>query len=70
MSNTEVAKSFKRPIFGPYGYGNVKPMMGGVVYGEYMMSHNIEPEVKGENKMRIEEEEEEEAREALLMQPS
>ena len=45
MSNTEVARVGKRPIFGPYGYGNVKPMMGGVMYGEYMMTHNIEPEV-------------------------
>ncbi len=35
---------FGKPAFHAYGKGNVNPTYGGPVYGQYMLSHNINPE--------------------------
>eukprot|EP00352_Strombidinopsis_acuminata_P005556 CAMPEP_0176368414 /NCGR_PEP_ID=MMETSP0126-20121128/22571_1 /TAXON_ID=141414 ORGANISM="Strombidinopsis acuminatum, Strain SPMC142" /NCGR_SAMPLE_ID=MMETSP0126 /ASSEMBLY_ACC=CAM_ASM_000229 /LENGTH=104 /DNA_ID=CAMNT_0017726641 /DNA_START=758 /DNA_END=1072 /DNA_ORIENTATION=- len=32
------------PAFHAYGKGNVKPTVGGCIYGQQMLSHNINPE--------------------------
>lgn len=45
LSNTAFSKAYERPIFGPYGCGNLQPAIGGVMYGNYLMSHNVGPEV-------------------------
>ena len=34
-----------RPVFHTYGSGNTSPAVGGVVYGSYMLSHSITPQV-------------------------
>jgi hypothetical protein len=31
------------------GNGNIQPAVGGVLYGNYMLSHNVEPEVRPTN---------------------
>lgn len=38
-------KKLARPTFYPYGNGNTAPSAGGVVYGGYMLSHSISPQV-------------------------
>eukprot|EP00352_Strombidinopsis_acuminata_P003643 CAMPEP_0176403308 /NCGR_PEP_ID=MMETSP0126-20121128/49994_1 /TAXON_ID=141414 ORGANISM="Strombidinopsis acuminatum, Strain SPMC142" /NCGR_SAMPLE_ID=MMETSP0126 /ASSEMBLY_ACC=CAM_ASM_000229 /LENGTH=118 /DNA_ID=CAMNT_0017781487 /DNA_START=758 /DNA_END=1114 /DNA_ORIENTATION=+ len=35
---------FGKPAFHAYGKGNVKPTVGGCIYGQQMLSHNINPE--------------------------
>ena len=35
---------FGKPAFHAYGKNNTKPTVGGVVYGQYMLSHNVNPE--------------------------
>jgi len=35
---------FGKPAFHAYGKGNVKPVVGGVNYGQNLLSHNINPE--------------------------
>lgn len=38
---------FGKPAFGPYGYGNTKPTYGGLMYGNYLATHNIAPHEDG-----------------------
>lgn len=45
-NNTKNRKSLPRPIFHTYGNGNTAPSTGGVVYGAYMLSHSITPQVR------------------------
>ena len=40
---------FGKPAFHPYGNGNVKPTSGGLIYGGYLKSHNVNPH-SGDNK--------------------
>jgi hypothetical protein len=35
---------FGKPAFHAYGKGNTKPTVGGTVYGQYMLSHSVNPE--------------------------
>lgn len=35
---------FGKPAFHAYGKNNTNPTVGGVVYGQYMLSHNVNPE--------------------------
>jgi len=34
---------FGKPAFHAYGNSNVKPAQGGLIYGDYMKTHNINP---------------------------
>jgi hypothetical protein len=34
---------FGKPVFHPYGNANTRPTNGGNVYGQYMLSHNVNP---------------------------
>lgn len=47
--NTHTLSLHGKPIWHPYGQANRDPTVGGVVYGEYMLTHNINPH-SGENK--------------------
>ena len=38
---------FGKPAWHAYGKGNTNPTYGGPVYGQYMLSHNINPESGG-----------------------
>jgi len=40
---------FGKPAWHAYGMGNTKPVYGGPIYGNYLLSHNINPE-SGVNK--------------------
>ena len=40
-----------KPPFHAYGRGNTKPTVGGTVYGQYLLSHNLNPEF-GNNEPR------------------
>ena len=35
---------FGKPAFHLYGKGNTNPAVGGNVYGQYMLTHNVNPE--------------------------
>ena len=43
MPNTAFKTYFGKPIFANYGQGNVNPAYGGLMYGDYMKTHNIAP---------------------------
>lgn len=48
LPNSAFTTFFGKPAFENYGYGNTNPVYGGLFYGNYMLSHNINP-VDGEN---------------------
>ena len=48
LPNSSFTTFFGKPAFENYGYGNTNPVYGGLFYGNYMLSHNINP-VDGEN---------------------
>lgn len=48
LPNSSFTTFLGRPAFENYGYGNTKPVYGGLFYGNYMLSHNINP-VDGPN---------------------
>jgi hypothetical protein len=43
LPNSAFTTYFGKPAFENYGYGNTKPTYGGLFYGNYMLSHNINP---------------------------
>jgi hypothetical protein len=49
--DSKVSKHVAKPPFGSYGYGNTSPVKGGLIYGSYMVSHNISPQ-RAPNKPR------------------
>jgi hypothetical protein len=49
LPNSAFTTYFGKPAFENYGYGNTKPVYGGLFYGNYMLSHNINP-MDGENR--------------------
>ncbi|CAD8178218.1 unnamed protein product [Paramecium pentaurelia] len=34
---------FGKPAWGPYGYNNINPAVGGIIYGQHLLSHNVQP---------------------------
>ena len=49
MSDSALTTYFGKPAFHNYGSHNVAPSSGGLVYGEYMKTHNVNPH-SGPNK--------------------
>ena len=43
LPNGAFTTYFGKPAFENYGYGNVNPVYGGLFYGNYMLSHNMNP---------------------------
>ena len=43
MADSALTTYFGKPAFHPYGNANVLPAQGGLVYGDYMKTHNINP---------------------------
>jgi hypothetical protein len=43
MANSSFKTYFGKPVFANYGQGNVNPAYGGLMYGDYMKTHNIAP---------------------------
>lgn len=43
LSNSAFTTYFGKPAFENYGYGNTNPVYGGLFYGNYMLSHNMNP---------------------------
>ncbi|CAG9319903.1 unnamed protein product [Blepharisma stoltei] len=43
LPNSAFTTYFGKPAFANYGQGNVNPVRGGYLYGDYMKSHNIAP---------------------------
>ena len=43
LPNSAFKTYFGKPIFANYGMGNVNPAYGGLMYGDYMKTHNIAP---------------------------
>lgn len=41
--NTAFQKYVGKPAFANYGNANTKTQLGGINYGDYMMTHNINP---------------------------
>ena len=47
--DTHLKSMHGKPIWHSYGNGNTDPTVGGVVYGNYLLSHNVNPHA-GENR--------------------
>ena len=43
IANSAFTTYFGKPAFENYGRGNTKPTSGGLLYGNYLKSHNIQP---------------------------
>ena len=43
LPNSAFTTYFGKPAFENYGYGNINPVYGGLFYGNYMLSHNMNP---------------------------
>ena len=43
LPNSAFTTYFGKPAFENYGFGNTKPVYGGLFYGNYMLSHNVNP---------------------------
>ena len=48
LPDSAITTYFGKPAFHPYGNGNTDPTVGGTVYGQYMKTHNINPQ-SGDN---------------------
>ena len=48
LPNSAFTTYFGKPAFENYGYGNTNPVYGGLFYGNYMLSHNMNP-IDGDN---------------------
>lgn len=44
MPDSAFTTYFGKPAFHAYGKGNTNPVVGGNIYGQYMLSHNVNPE--------------------------
>ena len=53
LSNTGFQKYFGKPAFENYGRGNTNPVWGGPMYGNYLKTHNINPQ-RGTNDPKYE----------------
>lgn len=49
LSDSAITTYFGKPSFHAYGNGNTHPAQGGLIYGDYLKSHNINPH-SGDNK--------------------
>lgn len=49
LPDSAMTTYFGKPAFHTYGNGNVRPASGGLVYGQYLKTHNINPH-SGNNK--------------------
>lgn len=43
LANSAFMTYFGKPPFENYGKGNVKPAVGGILYGDYLKTHNVNP---------------------------
>jgi hypothetical protein len=43
MPDSALTTYFGKPAWHAYGHANVKPAQGGLIYGDYLKSHNINP---------------------------
>jgi hypothetical protein len=44
LADSAFTTYFGKPAFHTYGAGNTNPSVGGNVYGEYMLTHNVNPQ--------------------------
>ena len=49
LPDSAMTTYFGKPAFHAYGNGNVRPASGGLIYGQYLKTHNINPH-SGDNK--------------------
>ena len=49
MPDSSLTTYFGKPAFHAYGNGNTRPVSGGLIYGQYLKTHNINPH-SGDNK--------------------
>lgn len=43
LSDSSLTTYFGKPTFHAYGNANIHPTQGGILYGDYMKTHNINP---------------------------
>lgn len=48
MPDSAITTYFGKPAFHAYGNGNTNPTVGGTVYGNYLRTHNVNPQ-SGDN---------------------
>lgn len=49
LPDSAITTYFGKPAFHAYGNGNTNPTYGGTLYGNYLKSHNVNPQ-SGDNK--------------------
>ena len=49
LPDSAMTTYFGKPAFHAYGNGNTRPASGGLIYGQYLKTHNINPH-SGDNK--------------------
>lgn len=49
LPDSAITTYFGKPAFHPYGNGNTKPTVGGLICGDYLKTHNVNPQ-SGDNK--------------------
>lgn len=49
MADSALTTYFGKPAFHSYGNGNTNPCVGGSVYGQYLLTHNVNPQ-SGDNR--------------------
>ena len=49
LADSAMTTYFGKPAFHSYGNGNTRPASGGLLYGQYLKTHNINPH-SGDNK--------------------
>ncbi len=53
LSDSALTTYFGKPAFHAYGNKNIHPAQGGLVYGDYMKTHNINPHSGDNNPARV-----------------
>jgi len=48
LPDSAITTYFGKPAFHAYGNGNTKPTVGGSIYGDYLKTHNVNPQ-SGDN---------------------
>ena len=53
MADSALTTYFGKPAFHAYGNSNIHPAQGGLIYGDYLKTHNINPHSGDNNPLAV-----------------
>jgi len=53
MADSALTTYFGKPAFHAYGNSNINPAQGGLIYGDYLKTHNINPHSGDNNPLGV-----------------